>query len=59
MQGAGSINLYLQWGTDREVVRDDGLVVEKTKDFYWNISINKETNQIVEKEYTIDLEEDY
>lgn len=59
MRGSGSINLYLQWGTDREVARDEGLVIEESKDFYWEISVDRETERIVEKEYKIDLEEEY
>lgn len=56
LSGAGTINLHLQFGSNFDLKNDNGMEHEDAVDFFFRLSIDIATNEIIKRYYKIDIE---
>lgn len=56
LTGSGTINVHLQFGSSFDLKNDDGLEDKSNVEFFFKLSINTSTNEIIKHYYKIDIE---
>ena len=54
--GAGTINLHLQFGSNTDFKNGDGLEDVDTVDFFFKLSVDLTSNEVIKHYYKIDIE---